>query len=272
MNKKIKLIISDIDGTILPYGWKRVSDKTVESFQKLKENNYYTALATGREYVTIGDVLDQVGHSDFFIGANGSFIYDIKNKKEIYSNYLNFDNVKKFSKFFKANFNNDLMFVTDDKWIHLSDINHSHLDQSWFLANHKDKFKDIADKSINKEKISILTIVSKDENVYNECKGFIEKNCPEIEINTKWSSGFFVSSKGTNKLSAAKALSTHLNSSIDQVMAFGDSENDIEMIKGVGHGIAVANALDSVKKVAKLVVGPANKDGVFHYLKEQKFI
>ncbi len=55
----------------------------------------------------------------------------------------------------------------------------------------------------------------------------------------------------TNKEEALAILSNYLNLSSSQVMAIGDNLNDIGMLKASGIGVAVANAYEEVKKVAK---------------------
>lgn len=45
-------------------------------------------------------------------------------------------------------------------------------------------------------------------------------------------------------------------------MAFGDAENDIEMIKEAGIGVAMGNAMDSVKKVADVVTSSNDENGI----------
>ncbi|MFO7701687.1 MAG: Cof-type HAD-IIB family hydrolase [Psychroflexus maritimus] len=54
-----------------------------------------------------------------------------------------------------------------------------------------------------------------------------------------------------------------------QVMAFGDNFNDIEMLKNVGMGIAVKNAKEEVKAVAKAITSAAKEDGVAKYLRSE---
>ena len=48
-----------------------------------------------------------------------------------------------------------------------------------------------------------------------------------------------------------------------EVMAFGDSDNDIEMLSGVGIGVAMGNAKSSVKELAHYTTDSNNNDGIF---------
>jgi phosphoglycolate phosphatase (TIGR01487 family) len=65
---------------------------------------------------------------------------------------------------------------------------------------------------------------------------------------------------------ALKFIADKLGLSVEDFVAIGDSENDIEMLEVVGFGIAVANAHEKLKEVADLVTSKPNGDGVVEAL------
>ena len=73
-----KMVVFDIDGTLVPHLTNEFSEEIIDMFKQLKENNMIITLATGRDWISIKD-LYQNPYIDDFIGANGSFIYDLKN-------------------------------------------------------------------------------------------------------------------------------------------------------------------------------------------------
>src|SRR5699024_3729033 len=58
----------------------------------------------------------------------------------------------------------------------------------------------------------------------------------------------------------------------DEAMAFGDGNNDIEMLEAVGTGVAMENASEKLKAIADDVCGHVAQDGVYHYCKEHGLI
>lgn len=58
----------------------------------------------------------------------------------------------------------------------------------------------------------------------------------------------------------------------DEAVAFGDGNNDIEMLQTVGTGIAMANASEDLKEVADEVCGHVARDGVYYYCLEHELI
>ena len=67
---------------------------------------------------------------------------------------------------------------------------------------------------------------------------------------------------GTNKLEAASAVADYYGIDLKEVMMVGDGENDLEILAGVGYGVAMGNATERVKKAAQAVVGHVNDGGL----------
>ncbi len=67
---------------------------------------------------------------------------------------------------------------------------------------------------------------------------------------------------GTNKLEAAAAVAKYYGITLKEVMMVGDGENDLEILAGVGYGVAMGNASERVKKTARAEVGHVNNGGL----------
>jgi len=74
--------------------------------------------------------------------------------------------------------------------------------------------------------------------------------------------------KGVNKGSALKIVSEMLEIDTKDIIAFGDNENDIEMLQLAGTGVAMGNAPDHVKAEADLVTDTNDDDGIYKILKQ----
>nr|WP_243465552.1 HAD-IIB family hydrolase [Oenococcus oeni] len=72
--------------------------------------------------------------------------------------------------------------------------------------------------------------------------------------------------KGVNKSFGLGQLIKHFGWTFDNVMAFGDEENDLPMIKSAGIGVAMGNAIKEVKEAAQAVTKLNTEDGVAAYL------
>ena len=85
---------------------------------------------------------------------------------------------------------------------------------------------------------------------------------PELSISSSMYNNLEVNAKGADKGSALLWLADHLGISREETMAFGDGENDIPMIKAAGIGVAMENALDTVKEAADTITLNNDEDGV----------
>lgn len=78
-----------------------------------------------------------------------------------------------------------------------------------------------------------------------------------------------INSKKVSKAFGIKKICDYLNITMDNVIAFGDSENDKEMLEEVGIGVSVANGYDSIKEIANYItVYDNNHSGVANFLND----
>ena len=76
--------------------------------------------------------------------------------------------------------------------------------------------------------------------------------------------------KGGSKAEGIKKLIEKLGFKMENVYAFGDGLNDIEMLQTVGTGVAMGNALDIVKEYADVVTTNVEDDGIVNGLKDSR--
>lgn len=97
---KYKVIVFDIDGTLLPFGVDELTPRTKEMFEKLKANGFINVLCSGRDIFTVGKQIHNP-YVDYFVGANGTFILDLKTNEYVFEKLLimkitrNFINLQK---------------------------------------------------------------------------------------------------------------------------------------------------------------------------------
>lgn len=86
--------------------------------------------------------------------------------------------------------------------------------------------------------------------------------CPEVDATSSVKDNLELNAPGVNKGRGLMALAEYLGLRKDQVMACGDSGNDLEMVRLAGLGVAMANAFPEVKEVADVITLDNNHDGV----------
>lgn len=264
-----KMITFDIDGTLVPHLTHVFSHEIEDMFQKLKAKGYIITLATGRDWISIGN-LYQNPYIDYYIGANGSFIYDLKKQEYIFKSCI------KWSEFEQLNqevFENNIDSING---IILSDAHHVfvkeyHQKDNWFWEQFRPQFKkyELAASELDRNNFHLVTIEQKKHSdLLTKVMKFITDRNFDLSVQSYWPSGIFMANKGVNKSSAIKKLCQHLEIEMNQVMAFGDGENDLEMIKDVGHGVAMGNSVNQLKEVANDITINVEEHGTKFYLKK----
>ena len=98
------------------------------------------------------------------------------------------------------------------------------------------------------------------------------KNAPGARITAWWDRAADIIPAGGSKGIGIKKILEYYQIAPYEAMAFGDGNNDIEMIQTVGNGIAMANASSELKAAACDICGHAAEDGIYYYLKDRGLI
>ena len=85
---------------------------------------------------------------------------------------------------------------------------------------------------------------------------------PEIKVTSSTGNNVELNIKSAHKGNALRRFAEHLGFTLENCMAFGDGMNDFTMVEAAGLGVAMANAEDEVKRVAKYVTASNDEDGV----------
>ena len=248
-----KIIFFDIDGTLVDMKRRRPSGKTVETLKRLKEKGIFICIATGRSPMQLPYFSDV--EFDVFLTYNGSYCYNLH--QTIFSNPLSPGDVQTIIENAKA-IHRPVSLATKDR----------------LAANGKDE--DLVEyyRFANLE-VAIaddFNQVAKQEEIYQIMMGCREKNYAWLmnrvhnaRITAWWDRAVdIIPADGGKGIGIKKVLEYyHLDQS--ESLAFGDGNNDIEMLQSVGTGIAMANASDKLKEVADDICGDVADDGIYYY-------
>lgn len=264
----IKVAAFDIDGTLLPNGYMKFPENIKTMFQELKNRNITTVVASAREFASIGDFLDQLSPVDYFVGANGAFIWDVKKQEFLYKSTIDKNVVKQIYNEFQ---DTDVqMSITDfDKAYKSPNMK---LD-TWFIKPFKANYLEYNDELLKNTDLYLITFGSdQPKELSLKVQEYIDKHNLNVQIESRWSRGFWVSPKNVNKSKTLKILCESLGYSLDNLIAFGDSSNDYEMIRDALYGVAMQRASQKLKTVAKDIALDCEFEGCYLKLKELKLI
>lgn len=261
---KYKLLCTDMDGTLLN-NEKMVSEETLEAIKLAHEKGAKIAITTGRIFTSAKYYGHLLGIKAPIIASNGAYIREGDNV--IYKCILGVENCKELLKIFKKHnliphfYTANGIFAGDEKYT------------SRFYAKTNqvvpDEFKINIEQTSQWQEIflehseDILKAVAIDDDLEKLKKAKEEiRNLGKYEVVSSFSNNFEVMNKNVSKGRAVKMLTEHFNVTKDEVIAIGDSENDLSMICYAGLGVAMGNGDDLVKKAAQYITDTNENDGV----------
>lgn len=258
--KHIKLVVSDLDGTLLNTEHK-VSSDFFELFKALKANNILFVAASGRPYYTMINKLNPIKDDIVLVCENGGLA--IKKDVLLISNTFKKDNLEKISNLVINLQDVHPVFCTKNKAYVISKSNKL----MSLLSEYYSEYQIIDDTSKIKEevyKIALYHEESSEKHIYPLVKHL------EDDFKVKVSANHWVdiSENVVNKGYAIKHIQELYNIDESETMVFGDYINDIEMLK-LGHfSYAMDNAHPYVKTVANYTTKSNNEKGVEIIIKQ----
>ena len=257
----IKMIVVDLDGTILNNDSK-VTNSTKEYLKKLKDNGYIITIATGRILSSALEATDGASFASYIITDNGSCVYNVQTSSFLFENYIDEETIKSCFNLYNDEYRY-INFCSKDKIYKYSE---------------NSTYNEITDKEkeyiINNENISQISINIKNINLIQQIYSDIVNKLKNVEVvimrdsfsDKKW---FDVMPINCSKYNTINKLASYLGIKNEEIIAFGDGLNDVDMLKKCGYGVALQNALEEVKEVADDVTQlDHNNDGVINYLME----
>ncbi len=273
MKNDYKLVCLDLDGTLLT-SERKIDEETLLYLRKLSEEGVHIAIATGRPSYDAKYHAKLVNDHTYFLSSNGSAGGYTKSKKLLFEECFDNDSVEELCNiakqlkskpvFYTKNFiictgikelilHHYFMFKSGSKRPNslkfVPGIN------AFLRSNKKNNYK--IQKAIffvyDKETLGTLDSLMSDDEFE---KALTSKECYEI------------SKKGVNKSFGVQKLAEELGIKPEEIIAFGDSENDREMLKFVGKGVAMWNSPKTIRDISDEITESNDEQGILIKLKE----
>lgn len=284
----IKAILLDIDGT-LTNSKKEITPKTKEALMKAQEAGIRLAIVSARTengLARFGRWLDFANHHGILIACNGALIKDAETGEiyfeksmpaELASAIL--ERLKSYDRMIPLVTKGEYMYTNDvfsgmihvstgEKEIEFNVIQYESRSNEYMLCEEKDM---AAWGNFPMQKILVAG-----EPDY--MKQYAEEMAEPFKdmASTGFTAPFYYefNARGVDKAQAIQTAFSKIGISTDEMMAFGDAQNDIPMIKAVKYGIAMGNAIQEAKDAAYDVTLDNDHDGIaeaiYKYIPELK--
>lgn len=271
----IKVILLDIDGT-LTNSKKEISPRTKEALLKAQEQGITLALCSGRTdngLMRYAKELDMIHHNGLFVCFNGGKVMNCQTNEVLFNQTMNIQTIKAILNHLKQF---DVQpVITNGKYMYVTDVfkNEIHVPETFnvlqyesrsngYLLCEVDDLAEFVDFEVNK-------ILTYGEPEYLK-EHYLEMSEPfKDTLNSMFTAPFYFeyTDKGIDK---AKAIQESFPFKPEEMIAFGDAQNDISMLSYAGIGVAMANATDETKAIADFITKSNDEDGIAYVL--EKFL
>jgi Cof subfamily protein (haloacid dehalogenase superfamily) len=264
----IKLIAIDMDGTLLLPD-HTISPAVKQAIASARERGVNVVLTTGRPYAGVERYLKELDMNqphDYCITYNGALVQKASDGSTVAQTALSYDDYRYLEQ------------LSREVGSHFHALDRNTL----YTAN-----RDISRYTVHESFVATIPLVFCEAEKMDPDTTFLKVMMidePEIldkaiaripaEVREKYtvlkSAPYFLEilDKRVTKGTGVKALADSLNIKPEEVMTIGDQENDIAMLEYAGVGVAMGNAIDSVKKVADYVTKTNLEDGVAYAIKK----
>lgn len=251
LENQIKLVVSDVDSTLLMPGEEYLEERFFKMAQSLKNKGIALAIASGRTYEELKSIFNKAFDDIFFIPLDGGAV--IHKDKLLYFREI----PKKYTELAlnMMNKSNILFYAKDVTYFKWQNDDYKDV----IIHTHHKNIKRIESVEDIKEDIYKITFYKEESASFERFKSYVKNNNIFVSM---YDDGIWCDfhTVGTNKGIAIEFLMEKLGIKPENVMAFGDNTNDIEMLKKVKFSYVMKNASPSVKGVARYITDNVIKE------------
>lgn len=265
----VKMIVSDMDGTLLNEDFE-ITPYSINIIRRIQEKGIIFVIASGRAHYMMKNyykLLNMDTYNNYVVGLNGIELYSFKentlHKKESLTHKEAIEVCKSILKLTMIP-----IVIYDDKTILVKDNNHIEkaISLSNFLSQkYQGAFLNIQIKTLQEmssdviNKVCFLIEQESKKEVMKVLQADIGSNANVLSVGDEWTE---VVPKTINKAIRIQEIMKQENIKSDEIIVFGDSQNDIEMLKLTNNSYAMKNASEEVKECAKHIANSNISDGV----------
>ncbi|HFI0506381.1 TPA: Cof-type HAD-IIB family hydrolase [Streptococcus suis] len=261
-----KIIATDMDGTFLRSDHGFDASRFRSLLAQFKEKGYLFVAASGRSLPSLKQLFEEFLDDIALVAENGAVV--------VYCNQtIYLDDPIQPSTYLAL-----VDELVKSGYVHPQHVTLSGLKASYMLDKVEDGlyrelsgfYHDIqlvpSFEEIPEEVIKLNLYI--DEVIRAEAQDWINKHFQQLSAVTTGFTSIDIILSGVHKGIGLSHLCQHLGVTGENLIAFGDNQNDLEMLKLAAYSVATENAIDEVKAQADLVIGHCNDEAVMAYMEE----
>ncbi|MCI8516763.1 MAG: HAD family phosphatase [Hungatella sp.] len=258
----IKLIATDIDGTLLRDGEHHLNPEYFDVILKLRQKGIQFAAASGRQWASIEAVFEPVKEKVFYLSDNGAYVGC--HGRNLFLNPIDRDIVLEMIRRMRQIPGLEIIAGGPDV-VYTETKNQEFL--TLLTDGYRFRVRQVEDLTEVSDYIIKVSVYRK-SGIQGEAEGLTAEFGDRVKMVLAGEWWLDAMAPGVSKGQAIGILQENLDIKPEETMAFGDQMNDIEMLKRAYYSFAVANAREEVKQAARFQADTNERDGVLKVLRQ----
>lgn len=264
-----KIIFSDMDLTLLYSGTAKISLAGAEAFKRAMQKGIKVCLVSSRHPRGIKEYFSYFGVEDMpYVAYNGA-LASAENDQWLHNYTIDTAAAQNICQIvMQSQIPGLIMMFAQDRWYTDVSSDPGLLKREIAYIGHAPEcvdYRELFAQGIRPNKFYCANVP--EHSLQLEKLLIQHSHGLHVSRSSQWS--LDIMRQGVNKSVGIAAMLEHFGLDRSEAIAFGDSPNDIEMLQYVGLGVAVDNAMDSVKRVAQEVTLSNDQDGVAFFLRNK---
>lgn len=261
----VKLIITDLDGTLLGEDHQTISERNKQALKKAAERGITVALGSGRTYGVLKNVLKQTDAIDYVMMSNGAALMNNRTGEQTQIGEIPYtlwkplyDVLKKYKAVFEVYYEGYSYIERESRERFVNDwIPQSFLEE----LTENMKVVDSLPEFLDGKPLEKFDVIQTPEEYIEDLTRALFKRT-EFAVTSSLPGNMEINLKGVDKGEGTRGLCRLLGITPQEVMAFGDANNDLAMMQTVGYSYAMENASREIKEAARYMTASNTEDGV----------
>jgi len=258
-----KLIAIDVDDTLINDD-KIVTEATQLALEQAIAQGVTVTLATGRMYASAQAIARQIGMNVPLITYQGSLVKNLLDGHVLYERSVPQDAARRILQYSEAHGLHLQLYIDDQLYVQVdNEKTQSYAGLSKIPYIVEPDFSKLIDQPSTK-----MLIIDEPDYLDEVAVKLRDILGDQVHITKSKPHFLEIMHKEGTKGHALTYLAEHFDCDLSEVMAIGDAWNDREMLEVAGLGVAMGNAVPSLKEIADEITLTNNEDGVAHIIRK----
>jgi Cof subfamily protein (haloacid dehalogenase superfamily) len=264
------MVALDLDGTALTTD-RHFSPRTREAFRRAMEQGVHIVISTGRVWHSLPEEMFDIEGLEYVITSNGATVTEMATGEHIYENRLDPDAVEKIIATIRPWFGRDGFSVDAfvDGKAYMEEREYRDMEQNGsdyrtqdYVLSTRNPIEGLLDfMEENRDRMENISLIFRHKEEQDAMYRKLEK-IHNITMVSSFTNKFEIGGPTTSKADALVMLMQRLGVGRSELMACGDSINDLAMIRLAEVGVAMGNAVLGIQSAANYITDTNDEDGV----------